>query len=580
MAARRAARASALVATGARPRRSRRARTTSRPRMRCRAAASTRRPRAPTNRSPSARSAAGTRDWRCWPRANTCWRAGSTMPSACSAGAGPVARRRRRAAGAGAGGGRARAAAARQAALDALQSAPGTLAGPARRRTARLRAQAEFAAGRTARRRAHDGGARRSCSARPDERRAACGPAGGGAAREPRRRPVPASATPYERAWFELGQVLGARSPTPPRSRGAQRTGARGIPTTRARSSCRRPPRPRRRAGLAARSPPDRRRRRSRCCCRCPGRMQAAGRGGARRFPRRGTGRTARAQAADRLVDTAELGAAAAYQSALAVGAQAVAGPLMKEDLAALVAAHSAARARRWRSTRSPGTRRRRSCSSSRSTRSRRRARRRAASPRTGSSTASRCSRATPGATGCRPPSRPRRGGRPRADRDRSSTTRPPGISPGRCARRSAASAAPATATRRARRSARRRCRGPRRARSSRSSPRRRRRPGRCCPQLRFQMAYDAAGVRHVGRLGAERARRARPRRPDASRDAVDPATAGRARRSSGTSLQTGRSAAVRGRLRLYAFGFDAYQLLRGLNSPRAASRSTDSPGG
>ena len=69
--------------------------------------------------------------------------------------------------------------------------------------------------------------------------------------------------------------------------------------------------------------------------------MQAAG-----RAVRDGFLAAALAEPADRrpkieLIDTAEPGAAAAYARALEIGANAVAGPLMKEDLAALLAAHS-----------------------------------------------------------------------------------------------------------------------------------------------------------------------------------------------------------------------------------------------
>jgi outer membrane PBP1 activator LpoA protein len=69
------------------------------------------------------------------------------------------------------------------------------------------------------------------------------------------------------------------------------------------------------------------------------GRMQAAG-----RAVRDGFLAAALAEPAERrpkieLMDTAELGAAAAYARALEIGARAVAGPLMKEDVAALIAA-------------------------------------------------------------------------------------------------------------------------------------------------------------------------------------------------------------------------------------------------
>ena len=129
------------------------------------------------------------------------------MPSACSAGVGPVrgddavllARVQ------------AELALARgrpEAALEALQSVPEPWPAPLAAELLALRARAEFAAGRML-----DGlrttEARAQLLGTADERRAElrhcwwmrCSP-------NPGRATVPAAATPSERAWFELGQVL------------------------------------------------------------------------------------------------------------------------------------------------------------------------------------------------------------------------------------------------------------------------------------------------------------------------------------------------------------------------------------
>jgi uncharacterized protein len=151
---------------------------------------------------------------------------------------------------------------------------------------------------------------------------------------------VPSTATPDERAWFELGQLLGpaaqadavtlARRAAEWRTRHANHPGAAFLPVPspgaiRAQAA----------SGLGTSGSADV----VALLLPLSGRQQAAG-----IAVRDGFLAAALAEPAGRrpridVYDTQALGAAAAYQRALASGAGAVVGPLIKEDIAAIVAA-------------------------------------------------------------------------------------------------------------------------------------------------------------------------------------------------------------------------------------------------
>ena len=222
-------------------------------------------------------------------------------------------------------------------ALAALARLPEPWPAPLAAELLRLRAQAEFAAGHVL-----DGlrttEARVQLLGTADERRAARAPLVDALLASPDAA-VPADATPSERAWFELGQVLGATDAAPDalarraadwRSRHPNHPGGDFLPAA--------APGGTPGVGLAIASGPV-----DSIALLLPlsGRMQAAG-----RAVRDGFLAAALADAPDRrpkieFIDTAEIGTAAAYARALDAGADAVAGPLLKEDLAALVAAHT-----------------------------------------------------------------------------------------------------------------------------------------------------------------------------------------------------------------------------------------------
>jgi uncharacterized protein len=224
-----------------------------------------------------------------------------------------------------------------EAAVEALERLPEPWPAPLAAELLRLRAQAEFAAGRVLY-------GLRTTEARvqllgtADERRAARAPLVDALLAHPDAA-APADATPSERAWFELGQVLGATDAAPGalarraadwRSRHPNHPGGDFLPAAAADTTPG--------VGLAiATGPADS----IALLLPLSGRMQAAG-----RAVRDGFLAAALADAPERrpkieLIDTAEIGAAAAYTRALEAGADAVAGPLLKEDLAALVAAHT-----------------------------------------------------------------------------------------------------------------------------------------------------------------------------------------------------------------------------------------------
>jgi outer membrane PBP1 activator LpoA protein len=224
------------------------------------------------------------------------------------------------------------------AALDALRGAPETWPAPLADELLALRARAELAAGRTldgirtveARARLLSDPVRRL-----DNYRLLVAALTASSALTST---VPVNATPYERAWFELGQLLAdaqqtdagavARRAADWRTRNANHPGAQFLPQPAA-------------AGHAI----------------AGASLDAAGVADviALLLPLSGRQQTAAiavrdgflaaafTEPSDRrpridLYDTAAAGAAAAYQRALASGARAVVGPLLKEDVAAIVA--------------------------------------------------------------------------------------------------------------------------------------------------------------------------------------------------------------------------------------------------
>jgi outer membrane PBP1 activator LpoA protein len=224
------------------------------------------------------------------------------------------------------------------AALDALQRVPEPWPAPVAGELLGLRARAEFAAGRTL-----DGIRTTEARARllsgADERREnyarlvdalVANPAASSA--------VPATATPDERAWFELGQLLAptaepaaalaARRAADWRNRHPHHPGVDFLPQASAtdRSSVAGSLETSGAADVVALLLP------------LSGRQHAAG-----TAVRDGFLAAALAEPAERrpridVHDTAAAGALVAYQRALASGARAVVGPLLKEDVAAIVA--------------------------------------------------------------------------------------------------------------------------------------------------------------------------------------------------------------------------------------------------
>lgn len=228
------------------------------------------------------------------------------------------------------------------AAIDALQRVPEPWPAPLAGELLALRAQAEFAAGRTLDGlRTLEGRARLLSGA--DERRENYSRLVAALTASPAvTAMVPVAATPYERAWYELGQLLVAapqadagavaRRAADWRTRNANHPGAAFLPQSAemeralAGSSVG--------AGAAdviALLLP------------LSGRQQAAG-----IAVRDGFLAAALAEPSERrpridVYDTAAPGAVAAYQRALASGARAVAGPLLKEDVASIASGASVA---------------------------------------------------------------------------------------------------------------------------------------------------------------------------------------------------------------------------------------------
>jgi len=228
-----------------------------------------------------------------------------------------------------------------EAAIDALRRVPEPWPAPLAAELLGLRAQAEFAAGRMI-----DGlrttEARASVVGTADERRAnyarlvaamVASPAATAA--------VPANATPSERAWFELGQLLAAKDTDPDvmakraadwRTRHPHHPGGEFLPAAAATAGGVTGPM---QAAVAGRP--------AVVALLLPltGRLQAAGRAVRDGFLAAALAEPPGQRPRIELLDTAELGATAAYARALEVGAGAVAGPLAKEDVAALVTARS-----------------------------------------------------------------------------------------------------------------------------------------------------------------------------------------------------------------------------------------------
>ena len=225
-------------------------------------------------------------------------------------------------------------------ALEALRRVPEPWPAPLAAELLALRARAEFAAGRML-----DG--MRSVEARArilgsaDERRANYSLLVDALLEDPAATArVPVTATPYERAWFELGQLMAPAAQADPatfarrsadwRGRNPNHPGAQFLPqpdAALAQSQAAGSIEAAGRAEVVALLLP------------LTGRQQAAA-----VAVRDGFIAAALAEPAERrprvdVLDTAALGAAQAYQRALAAGARAVAGPLLKEDVAALVAA-------------------------------------------------------------------------------------------------------------------------------------------------------------------------------------------------------------------------------------------------
>jgi len=154
---------------------------------------------------------------------------------------------------------------------------------------------------------------------------------------------IPARATPAERAWFEVGQLLAAASSTDPmmqarraaewRARNPQHPGAAFLPQARSpavaggSSAIARP--------LDLSSPAQA----IALLLPLSGRLAAAGIAVRDGFIAAALSDSPERRPRIEVHDTAAAGALEAYRQALASGAQAIAGPLLKEDVAALVAA-------------------------------------------------------------------------------------------------------------------------------------------------------------------------------------------------------------------------------------------------
>jgi hypothetical protein len=228
------------------------------------------------------------------------------------------------------------------AAIDALQRVPEPWPAPLAAELLALRAQAEFAAGRTL-----DGirtiEARARVLSGPDERRENYSRIVAALTASPAvTATVPVTATPYERAWYELGQLLAAapqadavavaRRAADWRMRNANHPGVGFLPQSaeidRALAS----------SSVAAGTADV-----IALLLPLSGRQQAAGIAVRDGFMAAALAAPSARRPRIDVYDTAALGAAAAYQRALASGARAVAGPLLKEDVASIASGASVA---------------------------------------------------------------------------------------------------------------------------------------------------------------------------------------------------------------------------------------------
>lgn len=226
-----------------------------------------------------------------------------------------------------------------EAAVEALRRIPEPWPAPLAAELLRLRAEAEFASGRTlAGMRSLEQRARvlGTAAQRKDDYAllvdALLASPGGTIA-------VPADATPEERAWFELAELL--REPGPDadtmarrsadwRSRHPHHPGVDFLPQPAAPA-----------IGPAEASTAAAEARVIALLLPLSGRLAAAGRAVRDGFLAAALREPAEWRPRIEVLDTASLGAAAAYGRAVEIGAGAVAGPLLKEDVAAVVSSQS-----------------------------------------------------------------------------------------------------------------------------------------------------------------------------------------------------------------------------------------------
>lgn len=225
-----------------------------------------------------------------------------------------------------------------QAALDAVSRVPEPWPAPLAAELLRLRAQAEFDSGRLLEGLRATEARARYLGTTEERRENYANLLEALAARPAAAAAVPAGASPSERAWFELGALLAAAGDPVARSRGAARwraqypghPGAEFLPAQAA------PP-----AGVAGgvRTVPAGRADAIALLLPLSGRLRDAGRAVRDGFLAAAMSEIPERRPRVTIYDTESLTAAAAYAQAVEAGAGAVAGPLTKEDVASLVAA-------------------------------------------------------------------------------------------------------------------------------------------------------------------------------------------------------------------------------------------------
>lgn len=228
-----------------------------------------------------------------------------------------------------------------EAALDALRRVPEPWPAPLAAELLALRARAQFAAGRVL-----DGlrtvEARARLLSGAEERRGNYDLLVEALAASPAvTATIPANATPYERAWFELGQLLSAAPTTDAaavarrvadwRTRNPNHPGAEFLPQTAATE----------RALAGTQLGTGRAANTIALLLPLSGRQQAAGIAVRDGFLSAALAESPARRPRIEVYDTADLGAAAAYARALDAGAGAIAGPLLKEDVASIAAGTS-----------------------------------------------------------------------------------------------------------------------------------------------------------------------------------------------------------------------------------------------